>query len=154
MLICLSKSHETNFRCYLTIFLIYRNQFYHFMTCELLAVIILALVITCSNCFTVHKVIIILEWFHFWCVMHLISFPEWPLWEFLDLQINYRNYIAILVIPRISKSLLNHLYSMLECFQLCCYWNVSTTCKCPDAMFWYAWCIQVLAWVWWLVPCI
>jgi hypothetical protein len=103
----------------------------------MLAVIILMLIISCNNCFTVHKIIIFLESFHFWCVMHLISFQikfrnyiaqnnyffgEFPLFgEFLDLQIKFRNYIAILVIPRIRKSLLNHLYSILVCFQLCFY---------------------------------
>jgi hypothetical protein len=55
------KNDETNFHYYLTVFLIYGNKFYYFRICKLLAVIIMELIMPCSNYFIVHKLIIILE---------------------------------------------------------------------------------------------
>jgi hypothetical protein len=61
MISCLLKIVEANFHWHPTVFLIYRNWFHYFRIYELLAVIVLVLLMPCSNCFIVHKIFIILE---------------------------------------------------------------------------------------------
>jgi hypothetical protein len=61
MISCLLKFVESNFHWHPTVFLIYRNWFHYFRNGELFAVIVLVIIIFCSNCFTVHKIIIILR---------------------------------------------------------------------------------------------
>jgi hypothetical protein len=153
MLFRVLKICKSNFHWYPTVLLNYRNWFHYFRNCELFAVIDLVISMSCSNWFIVTSILFILGWFHFWCVMHVFSFPKWPLVEFLYLQKVLENYFATLVIPRINNSSLTYLSSILGCFQMYCYWNVSTTYKCADAMFWFVWCMQEFACAW-IVLCI
>jgi hypothetical protein len=82
MLFCVMKIGDSNFQWYLTIILIYRNWIYYFRSNVLPTVIILVKLVFFLDLFIVHSSIIIFGRFHFWCVVHCISFTEWSLVEF------------------------------------------------------------------------
>jgi hypothetical protein len=60
MIFCLLKIVETNFYWHPTVLLIYGNWFHYFRSCDLFVVIKLVMSISCSNCFIVLKIMIIL----------------------------------------------------------------------------------------------